>query len=166
MVGSESPIAPNFAGAEHLLSWDKAAAELALVDVEEPLDLVALFQLGREQIVEMSEGMPRNTDDNMRIEYSAPRNLHAQTHEENFTLLLRNAIVPFDSIERDPLLLADLARNYQARKDVRAMKTIVEAIKLLPNDSGLRSDLIGEAAEWQQALVAEFEETRDDDREE
>ncbi|NCG22000.1 MAG: hypothetical protein GWP91_23540 [Rhodobacterales bacterium] len=166
LVGSESPIAPNFAGAEHLLSWDKAAAELALVDVEEPLDLVALFQLGREQIVEMSEDMPRNTDDNMRIEYSAPRNLHAQTHEENFTLLLRNAIVPFDSIERDPLLLADLARNYQARKDVRAMKTIVEAIKLLPNDSGLRSDLIGEAAEWQQTLVAEFEETRDDDSEE
>jgi spermidine synthase len=166
LVGSDNPIEPTLAAAEHLLRHPKVAAELALVDVADPLDLVALFQLDSDAIHAMSDGWPRNTDDNMRIEYRAPMNLHRPTHEENFKLLIKHASVPLKQMGPDPLLVADLARTYQARDEtVRAIRAIASAADMLDEDDPLRADLVSEAEEWQRQLIEELEarEVADDE---
>jgi spermidine synthase len=164
LVGSDSPLVPSTANAGQLLRHPTVAAELKLVDMPTALDLVALFQLDRDAILEMSKGSPLNTDDNMLIEYSAPRNLHRSTYQENFKLLLTHAQVPFDAMPQDPLAIADLARVYQEREDtVRAIRAIAAAAELVPEGDPLRDELIAEAVAWQAALVQELQEQQEED---
>lgn len=158
LVGSESPIEPSVEVAEGLLRHRRVKAEMALIDVEVPLDLVAIFQLDQDAIHEMAEGWPRNTDDNMRIEYNAPRNLHVSTHEDNFALLLRHTVVPVEAMKGDPTRLTKLARVYQEREDtVRAVRAIGAAVQALPEDDPERHMLLQEAQSWQNALVRQLE---------
>lgn len=159
LIGSDEPIQPSLDAAENLLRFPSVSDELGLVGVEEPFDLVALFTLDQDAIAELSDGYPRNTDDNMRIEYRAPRNLHVPTHEENFKLLLRHIQVPLKALPQDPLVIADLARTYQERDDVvRSVKTMAAAAQLMPAGDPLRDELIEEAKGWQAALEAEHAE--------
>ena len=158
LVGSDAPIAPSVQAAKGLLRHPAIEAEMALIDIEDPLDLVAIFQLDQDAIREMAQGWPRNTDDNMRIEYNAPRNLHVSTHEDNFALLLRHTVVPVDALEHDPTRLTKLARVYQGREDtVRAIRAIGAAVQSMPEDDPERIALLREAQGWQDALVAELE---------
>ena len=159
LIGSDKPIEPSLDWARNLLQHETVAGELALVGIENELDLISIFTLDQDVIREMSEGFPRNTDDNMRIEYRAPRNLHVPTHEDNFKLLLRHVKVPFDALPRDPLVIADLARTYQERDDVvRSVKTMAAAADLLPEGDPMREELITEAEKWQRQLIEELEE--------
>ena len=166
LIGSESPVAPSAEAASRLLEWRKVEDELNLIDVYKPLDLVAFYQMGRDEILEMAAGVTLNTDDNMKIEYSAPMHLHVDTQDENFRLLIQAAAVPYDALPKDPLILADLARVYQEREDVvRSVATMAHAAELLPRGDPLREEMISEAEIWQAELLRELEEQEADDDE-
>ncbi len=62
----------------------------------------------------MVDGVELNTDDNVRIEYSAPFNLHEDTAGPNTLMLARVAEVPLDAVEGRDGLVA-LVRAYAAR---------------------------------------------------
>ncbi len=163
LVGSDSPLEPSPAAAARLLQHPRVAEELAVVDITEPMDLVALFQMDRDSVLDLSERAPLNTDDNMLIEYSAPLHLHVDTSHDNFRLLLHHAGIPFYALPSDPLVLADLARTYQDREDpVRSVRTMAEAVRLLPEGDALREELLSEAERWQAELMAD-DEVADDD---
>lgn len=161
LIGSDKPIAPSLDAAHVLLRHPTVAAELGQVNIHNAWDLVAIFSMDQRAIGELARSVPLNTDDNMRIEYRAPKNLHVATHDKNFEMLLRHAQVPTDSLPRDPLVFADLARTYQGREDtVRAVAAMAQAAGLLPEGDPLRVELVAEADGWRRALVAELERER------
>ncbi|MFT4624221.1 MAG: spermidine synthase [Myxococcota bacterium] len=156
LVGSESELLPGPDAARSLLKHPDVAAELKVVDINDPMDVVSLFQMDRATILEMVGNSPLNTDDNMLIEYSAPLHLHVDTSHDNFRMLIKHAGIPFFALPDDPLVYADLARTYPASDDpIRSVQTMAAAVKMLPLDSALREELLSEAERWQAELVAE-----------
>ncbi len=117
LVGSESPLPPGPEAVEHLLTaFPGAKEELAAIQMERPIDLLGAYLMDRDGILGMVGQIDRNTDDNMRIEYSAPLNIHRETAAHNVELLLRHAQVP-PGMEGDGAGLAELARAYLRRDD-------------------------------------------------
>ena len=115
MVGSNEPLTFDLDRARSLLEKNKGVRdELALIGITEPADLLTFYQFDRDSIVEITEGVGLNTDDNMRVEYSAPLNLHRETAEDNFLILLpQSQAVYVEGIEAN----LELARAY-ARREV------------------------------------------------
>ena len=65
--------------------------DLAGVEVRTPAGLATLYALGGEALVRFAAGAPRHTDDRPRLEFSAPRFLHADTARENRTAIRKAA---------------------------------------------------------------------------
>ena len=128
MIGSRRPIDVTTARARALVDKNVGVqSELALVGVMDEYDLLSHYLLDRTTILAMSEGVPLNTDDNLLVEYSAPKNLHRETSTENFLLLLPHAQAPLASIP-DAGGLVRLAEAYHWREDlVRALIALKEA---------------------------------------
>jgi hypothetical protein len=167
LVGSESPLVPSAVSAEKLLAWPKVRHELKQVDLRGPYDLLSLYQFDREAIVDMSGGLPFNTDDNMIIEYAAPLKLHVDTTTENYELLLANARLPVEGLGTDPEQWARLARSYHARDDsVRAVAAIGKALDGLPQNDPRYDRFLAEAVRWKQELDDEGATEEAEDEEE
>ncbi|MBA2320161.1 MAG: hypothetical protein H0V89_03310, partial [Deltaproteobacteria bacterium] len=133
LVGSERPLVQSLDTAEHLLHWPGVREQLAVVDIDEALDIVALYQMDRDQMRRMAGDGPLNTDDSMIIEYSAPMNLHVDTQESNFELLLQYGQVPPNGIPDDPDVWRSLARVYREKEDFgRGVVALLKGISLLP----------------------------------
>lgn len=163
LIGSDSSIRPSPELAFGLMEQPKVGRELRLVDIESPLELVSIFQFDRDRLLEVTEGAPLNTDDNMRIEYNAPRNLHSDTTGDNYRFLLSSAVVPFDVLGGDLDKTVELARTYQERGDVvRAVLTVADAVRRVGRESPLGQWLIAEAERWQAELLAEAEKGKGD----
>ena len=128
LIGSRRPIDVTTARAAALVDKNIGVqSELALVGVMDEYDLLSHYLLDRDTILSMSEGVPLNTDDNLLVEYSAPKNLHRETSTENFLLLLPHAQAPLASIP-DADGLVRLAEAYHWREDlVRALVALKEA---------------------------------------
>ena len=120
LLGSDEPLELTVEAAERLIDGHPAVGkELELIGIDDPHDLLTYYQFGRDEILELTEGAPMNTDDNMLVEYSAPLNLHSQTSEDNFLMLLPKSRAV--EIEGDADNLA-LARAYERRGElVRAL---------------------------------------------
>jgi hypothetical protein len=105
--------------------------------------------MDRDRMVEMAGEGPLNTDDDMIIEYSAPMNLHAETQEPNFELLLRYNQIPVQVLPPDPEAWRALARVYRSHDDYpRAIPSILRASSLLPDGDERKQTWIDKAAEW------------------
>ncbi|MBN2798597.1 MAG: fused MFS/spermidine synthase [Deltaproteobacteria bacterium] len=159
MVGSDRPLDPTPEAAERLLAGSErltgALGEIGLVD---PMDVVALFQLDREHIVELTGEAILNTDDNMRIEYRAPLNLHVSTQERNYAALIDHRVIPMEAIGPYPERLAALAEAYQRRGDpVRAI-TAMAAAAYMAQEPEVRETYLARAEAWQAELEATFED--------
>lgn len=128
MIGSDRPLEVNTQLARALVDKNVGVqSELAYVGVMDEYDLVSHYLLDRETIRKMTEGVPLNTDDNLLVEYSAPKNLHRETSSENFLLLLPHAQAPLESVP-DAAGLVRLAEAYHWREDlVRALIALKEA---------------------------------------
>lgn len=118
LIGSESPLNPTLENARNLVDEPALAEELGEIGIGSSLDLLSLFLLDDRDILVMGDEIPVNTDDNMIIEYSAPKSLHAMTRAENFNLLLRHARLPTDSAAMEPGHWAALAQSYWQRGDM------------------------------------------------
>lgn len=135
VIGSESPIRPTEHTAEHLLSRADVASELRRADVYSTFDLISLFLMGRDEILAWTAGLPRNTDDNMFIEYSTSRKLHLDSGRENFAMLLKSARLPEGAFADDPELWARLAPSYRRRGDAaRSIAALSRARDLWSGD--------------------------------
>ena len=148
LVGSDRPIIAGPDAAGRLLNWSPGLTkQLDEVGVNEALDIVSMLQLTRDDIMEMTERAVLNTDDNMRIEYRAPKHLHVETSWDNMRRMMKHTSVPFAALPEDPMLYADLARIYQSRDDVtRAWNAMAAAIASLPPMHPVRE-------EWKQELI-------------
>jgi hypothetical protein len=151
LLGSADPIALDLDRVEERMAELRVRMDLARIDVRRPSDLLPLFVMGPDKVDELVEGAPRNTDDNARVEFSAPKALYRETLEPNLAMLHSYAESPLeyaaptpaDDEERAERRLA-LARAY-LRRDRAA-----EAEALLRNMAG--GPLADEAAE----LAASF----------
>ncbi|MCA9568386.1 MAG: fused MFS/spermidine synthase [Myxococcales bacterium] len=133
LVGSESPLVPDAAHAARLFRKPRVHELLTKVGVNDPNDMVAMFQMDHDDIVAATAGDPFNTDDNMRIEYNAPLNLHKDTNEQNGRFLRKNVAVPDGSVVGHAAW-ADLARAFERKGDSsRALLAYAKAVESSPD---------------------------------
>ncbi|MBX2798462.1 MAG: fused MFS/spermidine synthase [Myxococcales bacterium] len=166
LIGADHPLVPSEEQAAKLLAWPDVEEQLWDIGIEEPIQIVAMFQLDRHVMVELGEDYPYNTDDNMIIEYSAPLHLHLDTQVDNFELLMQSAVLPPTPIRTDPEGLARLARAYNERESVvRAVSTMAESLKRT-SDPELKAERLAEADAWQQALEEQLAELEEEAEEE
>ena len=88
MLGSEEPVVPDLDVVTQRLAIPAIGDDLARIGVKEAHDVLPLILLDRESILAVAGDAPLNTDDNVRIEFSAPMHLHYSTQERNSELLL------------------------------------------------------------------------------
>lgn len=150
MVGSDRPLAMSADHAERLLAKPAVREELALIGVNDAYGLFTFYQFDQEGVARVAGEVGPNTDDNMRVEFSAPRQLHRDTSSDNMRLLL-----PFATsarLEDDAQNLA-LAQAYAARgewlrallclEQIRAESPEVEVLRPVYQER-LRAFLEGE----------------------
>jgi spermidine synthase len=124
LLGSQEPIKFDLAGFDRRMSELQVKMDLGRVWMREPLDVVTLFRLGPAEIGRLVEGAPRNTDDNARVEFSAPKTLGMYTLAENIALIRSFNAGPLDHFEpavtdpgeRDEILVR-LAEKWYRRED-------------------------------------------------
>jgi len=121
LIGSDSPLDLEPARIDDMIHRDEnVAIDLAQVRVWNAWDVLALFHMDRQAILSHAGEVERNTDDNMRIEYSAPRHLYDQTSEDNFLELLHPSqagpTIPVQALHSPEDRLA-LAQAYERRAD-------------------------------------------------
>lgn len=135
LLGSDSPLVVDVAAAQRLWTWKGVAGDLALIDIDEPTDLLAHWTFSGVEIASMTRGAVLNTDDNMRIEYRAPLNLHVDTQDKNIPLLAAWTQIPYDQLPTADEMEA-LAYSYDRLEDhdrsVAAM--IAASLRTTPGD--------------------------------
>lgn len=159
MVGSDRPLALNGDVARTFLRKNVGVeAELASVGLRSPNDILAISLMDREAGLRLAQRSvekpmraeaPINSDDNMLVEYSAPRNLHRHTSEENLKMLAFFAEVP-EEAWKDIDDWISLAQTYHDRDDmIRALLALKEAETRDP----LREDVLIWRAAYRQELA-------------
>lgn len=136
LVGSEAPLEMGAAAAERLLAKPAVRAELALIGVQDSYGLFTFYQFDQDSIAELAAGVGLNTDDNMRVEFSAPRQLHRDTSADNMRLLLPYAR---SANLHDDAQNLRLAQAYAAREEwLRALLCLQQLSAPLPEAEVLR----------------------------
>jgi len=88
LVGSEAPLKMSADVFERRIEGNPALkTDLKRIEIASGTDLLTRYWMNGEQIRSFTAGAIRNTDDNMRIEYSAPKNLHVYTGLRNHNVL-------------------------------------------------------------------------------
>jgi spermidine synthase len=116
LVGSETPLEMDVTRFQATIeSNPRVKADLLEIGIDSAYDLLARYRLDRSKLQELSDGVERNTDDNMRVEYSAPLNLYTWTGDENVLMLEESVgkvpLVPYEATEGVAGLL-ELAESY------------------------------------------------------
>ncbi len=151
MVGSDAPLPVDLARARALVDKTNGVeAEMLSIGVVDGYDLLSHFLFDRDTALAVAADAPINTDDNLLVEFSAPKNLHRETSGENFLMLLPAAEAPLEGIpDADGLLR--LAQAYEARDDtVRALIALKEAEAREPG----RADVLALWNTYQRRLAA------------
>jgi len=136
LLGSDAPLPLTAEGVRgSLLENPPVRADLAAIDFDSTEALLSLYLFDREKILELAGSVARNTDDNMRVEYSAPLHVHEDTEDANVVMMEGAAEIPLDAIEGRMSLMA-LARAYARWDDTwrRTLVTMEEAKARYPDD--------------------------------
>ena len=136
-----------------------------LLGIDTATDLLARYRLDREKLQELAEGVERNTDDNMRVEYSAPLNLYTWTGDENVLMLEQSVgkvpLVPFDAAENADELI-ELAKSYEKLELwVQALMCLKEAEKREPGRSDVAAMYVQFQHELNKQMAAQKEHSED-----
>ena len=163
IIGSDAPLAINNDTMRRMFEIDPAvAADLAEIGCPEAEDLLVRLQMTRDGLREFAGDIERNTDDNMRIEFSAPLHLHEMTAEANFYALLKKGgerkeppLIPFEAVEGVGGRMA-LSEAYARREDwLRAALTIKDDAA----QPDAHDDVIATYELYQQRLLAELSDS-------
>ncbi len=111
VVGSQAELPLSVEAFQEIFKNDRVAEDLRTISIERPEHLLGLHQFARDTLLGFAGKETRNTDDNMRIEYSAPLKLFEDTLMANVNMLERHAKVITEGIDDAAGLLA-LARTY------------------------------------------------------
>ena len=111
VVGSRIDLPLSAAAFKTIFQNDQVAQDLRVINIEVPEHLLGLHQFSRDTLLRLTDQDIRNTDDNMRIEYSAPLKLFEDTLTANVTMLERHAEV-LPEVAVDVAGLLALARTY------------------------------------------------------
>ena len=122
LLGSDQPILMDLPRMESRMNELAVRMDLARVDLRRTADIIRLFRIGTEEIDAMTAGAPRNTDDNARVEFAAPKALYVNNLAENVEFLRKHpsdfmdyiAPAPATDEERDRIIL-DTALAWQRR---------------------------------------------------
>ncbi len=139
LVGSDSPLDLTADRIGAMMNRDAGVRQdLADVDCESAEDVLTHYLVDQTKILEFVKDAEYNTDDNMRIEYSAPRHLHEDTAAQNFARLLEATsvrdTVPLHTVPDVPSML-DLAEAYARRDDyLKALLVLKAARELEPEN--------------------------------
>ena len=130
LLGSDSPLPLDIVRAQGLFENAQVREQLADVEIEDGYALLTRFLLSAEDLEEIVEGVTPNSDDNMRVEFNAPRQVHEWTAHENHLALLRAADVPEMSSQEETL---ELGKAYLARENwVNAMVSFKRVLEETP----------------------------------
>jgi len=156
LIGSDAPLEPRVDVIERAIQrWPGMKAELAMVDLDDPLTLLSTWQMDRDQLLVFAGEGSLNTDDNMRIEYSAPLNLHRPTSDDNVEALLEDAKIPESITDAEQRLR--LAAHYLKRADFdRGLSGALNAVDAtsIPEALALssRARTVWDEEGWQKGL--------------
>jgi len=143
LLGSEEPLLAAPADVQTAMEVPSVAEDLLRIGVRDPYDLLTFVLMGGETVLEVADGAPVNTDDNVRIEFSAPRYLHRRTSDANFEVLLVASTGPaplyrgrFDSAEEHREFLFALGEAFERRDQwLKAALSYREAVEMDPHDA-------------------------------
>lgn len=138
VVGSRRDLSLSVDRFGEIFENDAVANDLKLIGIERPEQLLGLHQFSRDTLLSFVEASILNTDDNMRIEYSAPLKLFEDTIGINIDMLEGYAkALPGLVNDVDGLLV--LASTY-AEHDPRwrrAVEALQYGIDRYPNSQGI-----------------------------
>ncbi|MCP4870795.1 MAG: MFS transporter [Proteobacteria bacterium] len=123
--------------------------DLQRIEIDNVYDLLTYLRMDRADIVEAADGMGLNTDDNVRIEFSAPRYLHYDTAPRNNQLLEDAASGAFDQArdvlgtpDEEVTFLVGLAEAWEKRGIwFQAGSSYLTALERRPGDIELTERL-------------------------
>jgi spermidine synthase len=99
LMGSQEPLKLDLQKLDGRMRELKVRIDMSRVDVKYPLDIVALLRLNSAEVATLVEDAPRNTDDNARVEFSAPKALGLSTLPDNLAMIRKHMTDPLDAIE-------------------------------------------------------------------
>jgi hypothetical protein len=155
ILGSDAPLTLDLDAVDAVITSNPAvAADLRLIGVWNAFDLLTFFQMERETLDAFTFGARHNTDDNMLIEFTAPRRLYDDTSSANYRVLLNEARPALGA-----LATLDDFKSFAgayARRDelVRALIVLKEAEARFPGDP----EVLGLYQTWQADLVRSLAE--------
>jgi hypothetical protein len=91
MMGSMEPLSIDLRDFQRQMDELQVSMDLRRVHIREPIDVLNLFRLGTAEVNSLVEGAPRNTDDNARVEFAAPKALYVNNLAENVEFLDNHA---------------------------------------------------------------------------
>jgi tetratricopeptide (TPR) repeat protein len=107
LLGSRRPMRFSLAGMRGVFEDPAQGPVLGAIGLHYPFDLLVDLSLDTGGCAEFSRGAPINTDDNMRLELSAPRTLYVDRIEEIGA-----------SIGRHPVAIVDHLSDYRSKGEV------------------------------------------------
>lgn len=149
LLGSDEPLVAVPEDVEEALRDPGVRGDLERIGVRDPYDLLTFVLMGRDGVLEVADGAPLNTDDNVRIEFNAPKYLHRRTSDDNFELLLTHSTGPaplYREAFEDPAahrrFLYQLGEAFE-RRDLwlKAALSYREVLELDPSDADARARL-------------------------
>jgi hypothetical protein len=136
LVGSDVPLSFQTSEIARTFRENTAVAEeLDSIGLHRAEDILSQYLFGRKTLLRIAGDVGLNTDDNMRIEHSAPFYLHVGTSEDNSAMLEKEARIPIRVVKGKDQWLA-LSRAY-ADRDLslrRAYEALAQAEALSPGD--------------------------------
>jgi len=132
LVATGRPLQLDARRMKRLLAYPKMRAELARIQIRTVGDLLARHLVDDHRIGVATRGAPANTDDNARVEFSAPRDLINYRKHTPARILawLRDGVGPvLDRVRHQPPdLAAQLVDAYLRLGDLSAAQAVLKAL--------------------------------------
>lgn len=134
LMGSQEPLELNFTRFDERMTELRVLMDLGRVGVRAKSDVLELFRLGPADIDKVVIDAPRNTDDNARVEFSAPKTFGIYTLARNLEYLRQFTGDPLDYVTPvpDPLeadeLRLEIARGLFLRREFDLARRSLAAI--------------------------------------
>jgi spermidine synthase len=136
LLGSRQPIRFPLPAMRRVFEDPERSAALGSIGLHYPFDLLVELTLDTSGCEEFSRGAPLNTDDNMRLELSAPRTLYIDRIEEIGQAFARHPVSVVDHVSGyrsvGEVTLEQAASLFTAGKNEAALAACEQAIALEP----------------------------------
>ena len=112
LIGSDEPLTLDVEQLEARMGVIDVSIDLGRVQppVRDAGDVIALFRIGPEEIDRFVDAAARNTDDNARVEYSAPKSLGEDTTDLNIKTIREYLSDPADYVVPRPRSAGEMDR--------------------------------------------------------